>query len=112
MSQYGIAVILFLTSSVVQAGSWNEVGKVTRVHSGHGDGVVYFTAEIQKSNATCTVNVGYSLSDNASNTDRIYSLLLSAYVSKQPVSVYLTGDFLAGRPEINAVQFKDRGVEF
>jgi len=102
---------LFLIPSVAMAGSWQEVGKVTRVHTGHGSGQMYFSTEIQISVATCTNNSnGYTYADNATNSERIYSMLLSAYISKTPVSIYLNDGCLASRPSVSAVQLKDSGI--
>lgn len=105
------ALFLIIISSNVFAQGWHDVGNVTRVHSGHGNGIMYLSTSTQIAVEGCTVNnAGYTYSEAATNSDKIYSLLLSAYVSKKPVTIYVTGQCLSNRSEINAVQYKDDGV--
>jgi len=113
MKKYAIAIIFYLAPQIVLSAGWSEVGKVTRIHSGHGTGTMYFSTATQISNPVCPDNSsGYTFSDSSTNADKIYSLLLSAYVSKNPVSIFVTDTCLTGRPQVNAVQFKDPGVSF
>ena len=111
MSKYVISLIVLFSSSIHAAG-WYDVGKVTRVHSGHGDSVMYFSTESQVSNPLCSYNIGYTFSANESNTNRIYSLLMSAYISKTPVSIFVTDACILQRPQVNAIQLKDQGVAY
>ena len=103
--------LLWIVSFPAFSAGWYEVGNVTRVHTGHDDGVMYFSTETQRSVSVCTNNVnGYTFSDSEGNSERIYSLLLTAYISKNPVTVFLNDTCLNGRPTTTAVQFKDSGV--
>lgn len=104
------SLILTVISSPASAGSpgWFDAGKITRIHSGHGDGAFLFSTEINLSVAGCpATTLGYVVKENASNSSRIYSTLLAAYMAQKPVSVYVTGACLIERPEINAVQLKE-----
>ena len=107
MRKYFIIIMVFLYSGLAYAGVWHDVGKVTRVHSGHADGVIYFKTEIQVKTPTCNDALGYVFRDNSANTNRIYSLLLTAYVSKTPVHVYVVDACLLNIPQVNAVLFTD-----
>jgi len=107
-------MLLLFISGYVKAAGWHEVGNVIRVHTGHGTvaGAIYFTTDTQIKNASCTSNSGYTFDENNSNSERIYSMLLAAYLSKTPISIYTTNDCLAGRPKVDAIQVKDSGVPF
>lgn len=117
--KYSAVIFVLFFSIVTQASAsgWYDAGKVTRVHTGHGNGTfanstIYFSTINQFVVESCSSNAGYTFDENNPNAERIYSLLLSAYVSKLPVSIYVTGDCLSGRPKIDAVQFRDEGVQY
>lgn len=107
-----LVLVSMLICEAAQAAGWYDVGNVTRVHSGHGDGVLYFSTQIQISNAAYSTNVGYTYNNADSNSKAMYSLLLSAYITKSPVSIYVTDVCFSNRPQVNAVQFKDPGVAY
>jgi len=93
------------------ASGWYDVGKVTRVHTGHENaGVAYFSTEIQINSVCPAQQSGYAYSTDDSNGILIYSELLTSYVKKLPISIYVTDQCLASRPQVNAVQFRDAGV--
>ncbi|TVZ41920.1 hypothetical protein P886_1271 [Alteromonadaceae bacterium 2753L.S.0a.02] len=99
------AIIIF--PCLAYAG-WENAGKVTRVHSGHGNGPYAFSTEININVDGCTQNnVGYFVSETNSASERIYSLLLAAYMSGKPIAIYTTGECISSRPEVNAVQIKE-----
>jgi len=98
--------LMMLVSPTVFAG-WADVGSVTRVHSGHNNGTVFaFSTETMINVAGCTSDRGYFVSEDSNSSNRIYSLLLTAYTTGEQVAIYTTGGCLEGRPEVNAVQFK------
>lgn len=105
---YYFCLVFLLSVGVVQA-AWHEVGKVTRVNSGHEAGPLYFTTEIQITTPGC-LNVGYTVKEETQNSNRVYSLLLTAYVIQKDVVIFVREGCLAGRPEVDAVQMKDPGV--
>ena len=112
-----LAILMLLLTNMCNAEGWYEVGNVTRLHTGHGNttsvtGAIYFTTITQISNDNCASNAGYTFDENNPNSDRIYALILSAYVSKIPVSIFVTNECLGGRPKVDAVQYKDSGVPF
>lgn len=99
---------ILVLPNVTYAG-WEKAGKVTRVHSGHGDNSAYaFSTEVNINLDGCEgKNVGYFVAEGSGASDRIYSLLLAAYLSGKPVAIYITGQCILSRPEVNAVQFTD-----
>ncbi|MCL6270754.1 hypothetical protein M3P05_12550 [Sansalvadorimonas sp. 2012CJ34-2] len=104
-----LSIIFFSVSSNAYSASWENVGLVTRVHSGHGIGYFLFSTEKQINVNGCDNRFGYDVNENLKSSDRIYSLLLTAYTTGKPVAIYITGNCLGGRPEVNAVQFTDTG---
>jgi hypothetical protein len=101
-----IGLMFLLLPSVVYA-DWQPVGKVTRVHSGHGKGAFCFSTEKQIEVPGCENRYGYMVSDDNRASERIYALLLTAYTSGKSVSIYTTGSCLQSRPEVDAVQLRD-----
>lgn len=100
--------VIFIFSAVEINAGWHDAGKVTRVHSGHGNGPFAFSTETNINISGCTEeNVGYFINESNSASDRIYSLLLAAYFTGKPIAISTTGQCISGRPEINAVQLKD-----
>lgn len=107
-----LVLVLLSTAANAAFSGWADAGKVTRVHSGHGNGGSWaFTTEKHIAVEGCENRFGYFAKPNQDNTDRMYSLLLAAYIANKPVAVFTTGSCLNGRPEVNAVQFKD-GTHF
>lgn len=103
---------VFLLSATVQAlpAGWYDAGKVTRVHSGHGGNTIFlFSTEknLGIDVAGCFNSFGYMVKETGTNSNRIYSLLLTAYTSGKPVAIYLTGSCIETRPEVNAVQITE-----
>lgn len=114
--KYFCWVLFSAVANSSQATGWHEVGEVTRLHTGHGsgsfnNGAIYFTTKTQVNVEGCS-NKGYTFDENNENSDRIYSLILSAYLSKQPISIYVTGSCFGSRPKVDAVQYKNSGVPF
>lgn len=101
--------VVFSLECIAEPAGWYDAGKVTRVHSGHGNGTFLFSTEKNLNIAGCQENYGYNVKEDASNSNRIYSTLLAAYASGKPVAIYITGVCLNGRPEVNAVQIKETG---
>jgi hypothetical protein len=99
-------LFLLLLPGAVYA-DWQAVGKVTRVHSGHGKDVFCFSTEKQIEVPGCENRYGYMVSDDNRASERIYALLLTAYTSGKSVSIYTTGSCLQSRPEVDAVQLRD-----
>jgi hypothetical protein len=88
--------------------SWVNVGKVTRLHTGHGDGIFLFSTEANVTTTGCpATNLGYVVRDAASNSNRLYSTLMAAYMAQKPISIYVTGQCIIERPEVGAIQITE-----
>jgi hypothetical protein len=105
---------VFATAALIVTnalGDWNDAGKVTRIHSGHGDlayGKTFaFSTAVHISVADCNNTAGYFVNEDLTSASRIYATLLLAYATEKQISIYTTGKCLDNRPEVNAVQIKD-----
>jgi hypothetical protein len=106
---YSCLVGVFIAAEA-SAGSpgWFDAGKVTRLHTGHGDGSFLFSTEVNIAVSGCpATTLGYLVKDTASNGNRIYSTLMAAYMAQKPVSIYVTGQCIIERPEVGAIQIKE-----
>jgi hypothetical protein len=102
------ALWLSIISNVSAApASWVDAGKITRIHSGHGTGSFLFSTEVNVKVQGCNDGLGYVVKDDATNSNRIYTILLAAYASGKPVSIYVSGLCIMERPEVNAVQIRE-----
>lgn len=108
MNKLILPVLFSMLSFHVSAG-WKNVGKVTRLHSGHSGSVWAFSTKIQAHTVQgCTTkNQGYFVNGDLEHSERMYSLLMAAYMSGKDVAIYTTDNCLHGRPEVNAVQIKE-----
>jgi hypothetical protein len=91
---------------------WYDVGKVTRIHTGHGTAeygkYFLFSTARQIQVPGCDNNYGYMVDENITSANRIYSTLLMAYASGKEIAIFTTGRCAPGnRPEVNAIQIRD-----
>ncbi len=106
-----LAISCAIFSLPAQA-DWQNAGKVTRIHTGHGTpeyGPYFLFSTSTKIQVTgCENNYGYIVNETITSADRIYSTLLMAYASGKEVAIFTTGRCsAANRPEVNAIQIKD-----
>lgn len=101
-----------MTFSLAAYADWQNAGKVTRVHTGHGTtehGPYFlFSTSTKIQVAGCENSYGYVVNETITSADRIYSTLLMAYASGKDIAIFTTGRCSAGnRPEVNAIQIKE-----
>ncbi|WP_086932460.1 hypothetical protein [Agarilytica rhodophyticola] len=102
-----VCLALFLSTFQARA-AWHDAGKVTCVHSGHGNGPFAFSTEVNINIEGCSQkNFGYFVNETNSAAERMYSLILAAYMSGKSIAIATTGQCISNRPEVDAVQFKD-----
>jgi len=106
MKKLILLTVIYTMSSASLAG-WHDGGKVTRLHSGHGKGIWFFSTEKHAHVEGCNNSYGYNVSSEKDNSERQYSLLMAAYMSGKPVAIATTGECLEGRPEVNGVQIRE-----
>ena len=107
-----VFIFFFLVSLSIRANAgWVDGGKVTKIHSGHSEDVLYFNTEVQHEIAGCN-NSTYIYVGIGKHGDRMLSVLLAAYLSQKPVSIYLVGGCLHAQPEVNAVQMKESNLPY
>ena len=103
-------MMLFAAIHIISSATladWHDAGKVTRLHSGHGTGIWFFSTEKHAHVEGCDNSYGYNVSSTKDNSERQYSLLMAAYMAGEPVAVATTGECLEGRPQVNGVQIRE-----
>ena len=110
MKQLLISFLLLTISSASVAAGWVDAGRVTVVNAGdHGTGVMYFETEHIIHSSTCMGTNGYVYYHDNPTTNRIYTLLLSAYTADKSIEIFLPDEpchSASNRPRVEAVRYK------
>ncbi|WXG53368.1 MAG: thrombospondin type-1 domain-containing protein [Candidatus Sedimenticola sp. (ex Thyasira tokunagai)] len=105
--------LLFFEISASHAG-WSEEGIISHlsIHSGNAIFASLSSLSASDTQAACSTTnnagqFGFGLGELYSQP--LLSMLLSADMASRPVSVFLTGECIQGRPQINGLKIVDEG---
>ncbi|MEJ1383445.1 MAG: thrombospondin type-1 domain-containing protein, partial [Candidatus Sedimenticola sp. (ex Thyasira tokunagai)] len=105
--------LLFFEISASHAG-WSEEGIISHlsIHSGNAIFASLSSLSASDTQAACSTTnnagqFGFGLRELYSQ--QLFSMLLSADMASRPVKVFLTGECIQGRPQINGLKIVDEG---